>query len=435
MQPDQLTHHQQGCTPPAQSMDPACADATPPLQRAERGTQNPLDRIERDLREHIFGQERAIESIVRALNRARLGFAAGNNRRPQAVLLFLGPTGVGKTETARTLARLLHADDRGAFLKIDCSIFSQGHEVSALVGAPPSYIGRDQKPLLNPEIIEQPDSVILFDEIEKGKPELWNLLLQIMEDGEILLLNGGRRVSFRNSIVILTTNVGAQEMVDFLDQRVIGFRTPRTDVEATGRQIYQIGVEALQRVFTPEWINRIDEIVAFRPLSSDILAQVLERMLYESNQQYLRQGIHVELTPAARRYFLEKGFDARFGARPLRQCLLKELDAPLADLIASGGIPRGSKVTVAATGTTAYGQAIEFYYRLAPELKQVAEELRIADEARSSSGRDLAPPSVRLHHSAGRNPTPNSERPREQDREVTAFGQRSLCYPPRRSNS
>lgn len=434
MEPDQPAHHRQVGNTPAISIDPACADATPPLQKAERGTQNPLDPIERDLRGHVFGQERAIESIVRALNRARLGFAAGNNRRPQAVLLFLGPTGVGKTETARTLARLLHADDRGAFLKIDCSIFSQGHEVSALVGAPPSYIGRDQKPLLNPEIIEQPDSVILFDEIEKGKPELWNLLLQIMEDGEILLLNGGRRISFHSSIVILTTNVGAQEMVDFLDQRVIGFRTSRTDVEATGRQIYQIGVEALQRVFAPEWINRIDEIVAFRPLSSDILAQVLERMLYESNQQYLRQGIHVELTPAARSYFLEKGFNARFGARPLRQCLLKELDAPLADLIASGGIPRGSKVTVAATGTIAYGQAIEFYYRLAPELKQVAEELRIADEARYGSGRDLATPSVRLHHGTGHSTTPNPERLREQDREATAFGQRGLLFPPRHHN-
>lgn len=407
----------------------------PSLTRAVRGTQNPLDTIEHKLHQHIFGQDRAIESIVRALNRARLGFTAGNSRRPQAVLLFLGPTGVGKTETARTLARLLQSDERGAFLKIDCSVFSQGHEVSALVGAPPSYIGRDQKPLLNPEIIEQRNSVVLFDEIEKGKPELWNLLLQIMEDGEILLLNGGRRVSFHESIVILTTNVGAQEMVDFLDQRVIGFRTPRTDVEATGRQIYQIGLEALQRVFAPEWINRIDEIVAFRPLSSDILGRVLDRMLYESNQQYLRQGIHVEITPEARSYFLEKGFDARFGARPLRQCLLKELDAPLADMVASGGIPRGSKVTVAATGNTTYGQAIEFYYRAAPELVQVAEELKAADEARRSTNRDLATPSVRLGQSSGRSVRDNTNAEQEQySDEAAAFGPPGLLYPPRRFN-
>lgn len=403
--------------------------------RAVRGTQNPLDLVEQELRQHIFGQDRAIESVIRALNRARLGFAAGNGRRPQAVLLFLGPTGVGKTETARTLARLLHSDERGAFLKIDCSVFSQGHEVSALVGAPPSYIGRDQKPLLNPDVIEQRDSVILFDEIEKGKPELWNLLLQIMEDGEILLLNGGRRVSFHSSIVILTTNVGAQEMVDFLDQRVIGFRTPRTDVEATGRQIYQIGVEALQKVFAPEWINRIDEIVAFRPLASDILARVLDRMLYESNQQYLRQGIHVEMTPDARSYFLEKGFDARFGARPLRQCLLKELDAPLADMVASGGIPRGSKVTVTATGNRTFGQAIEFYYRAAPELKQVAEELQAADEARRNTSRDLATPSVRLGQSSGRSVRDNTTRDQEHlSDEAATFGPPGLLSLPRRFN-
>lgn len=199
------------------------------LKPALRGTLNPLDAIDASLRQQVFGQERAIEAIIRVLNRARFGFTAGNSRRPRATLLFLGPTGVGKTETARCLAHMLRPEG-DAFLKIDCSLFSQGHEVSALVGAPPSYVGRDQKPLLNPDIIEQENSVILFDEIEKGQPELWNLLLQIMEDGEILLLNGGRRISFQKSIVILTTNVGAKEMIDYLDQRTIGFRTDRKSV-------------------------------------------------------------------------------------------------------------------------------------------------------------------------------------------------------------
>lgn len=181
------------------------------MMRAVRGTTNPLDDVEAKLRSTVFGQERAIEALVRLLNRARFGFAAGNSRRPRATLLFLGPTGVGKTATARRMAELLRPDGE-AFLKIDCSLFSQGHEVSALIGAPPSYVGRDQKPLLNPDIIEQDNAIVLFDEIEKGQPELWNLLLQIMEDGEIMLLNGGRRVSFQNAIVVLTTNVGAKEM-------------------------------------------------------------------------------------------------------------------------------------------------------------------------------------------------------------------------------
>lgn len=364
--------------------------------RAVRGNQNPLDIVERKLHAHIFGQNRAIESIIRAMNRAHFGFSAGNNLRPQATLLFLGPTGVGKTETARCLAQLLRPDNE-AFLKIDCSIFSQGHEVSALVGAPPSYVGRDQKPLLNPDIIEQENSVILFDEIEKGQIELWNLLLQIMEDGEILLLNGGRRVSFRQSILVLTTNVGAKEMVDFIDQRTIGFRTPHKDVEATGQQIFQIGFEALQRVFSPEWINRIDEIIAFRPLSSDILRRVLDRMISESNEQYLRHGITVTLTDNAKEYFLQKGYDSRFGARPLRQCMLKNLDAPLADMMASGGIPPGSRVLVDTTGIDRYGQALEFFYESAPELLREAEKLRAAEVGGTASqGKDPQMPSVSL---------------------------------------
>lgn len=364
--------------------------------RAIRGEQNPLDDVEQKLHEQIFGQHRAIESVIRSLNRARYGFSSGNPRRPQASLLFLGPTGVGKTETARRLAQMIRPDG-DAFLKVDCSIFSQGHEVSALVGAPPSYVGRDQKPLLNPDIIEQENSVVLFDEIEKGQTELWNLLLQIMEDGEILLLNGGRRVSFQKTILILTTNVGAKEMVDFLDQRTIGFRTPHKDVESTGQQIYQIGFEALQRVFSPEWINRLDEIVAFRPLSSDILRQVLERMIHESNEQYLRQGVQIELSPEAREFFLEKGFDSRFGARPLRQCLLKHLDSPLADMLASGGIPQGSRVYVVTTGIAKYGEELEFYYEAAPELLQQAERLRAAEVGGDSgSGNDPQMPSVSL---------------------------------------
>ncbi|MCG8349559.1 MAG: AAA family ATPase [Chloroflexales bacterium] len=367
------------------------------MKRATRGTENPLDAVEKKLRDQIFGQERAIESVIRVLNRARFGFSAGNSRRPRATLLFLGPTGVGKTATARCLAQLLRAEGE-AFLKIDCSLFSQGHEVSALVGAPPSYVGRDQKPLLNPEIIEQENSIVLFDEIEKGQPELWNLLLQIMEDGEILLLNGGRRVSFQNSIVVLTTNVGAKEMVDYLDRRTIGFRTTQQDVEATGQQIFQIGFDALQRVFQPEWINRLDEIVAFRPLSSDTLRQVLDLMLEESNEQYLRHGFQVELTLNAKEYLLHKGFEPRFGARPLRQRLLKDLDAPLADLLASGGIPAGSRVIVIATGVDKHGQALEFYYESAPELLRQAEELRAAEVGKSTaSGTDgPQPPSVSL---------------------------------------
>jgi len=342
---------------------------------AQRGTANPLDAIESDLRSAVYGQNRAIESVIRALNRARLGFAAGNGRRPLVNLLFLGPTGVGKSECAKRLAAQLHPEG-GGFLKIDCSLFSQGHEVSALVGAPPSYVGRDQKPLLDPETIETENSIVLFDEIEKGTSELWNLLLQIMEDGEVTLLNSGRVVSFRNAIVIMTTNVGAKEMVDFLDQRNIGFRSTRSDMEATGKHIYSIGFEALQRVFSPEWINRIDEIIAFRPLSSTSMARIFDRMMDEANQQYIVHGIRVDVTPSAKEHILRRGYNPRFGARPLRGRLLKDIDAPLADLISSGGVPEGSRVLVTFTGDRGMGEELTFFFQRSPELEVQGRQQR-----------------------------------------------------------
>jgi ATP-dependent Clp protease ATP-binding subunit ClpA len=348
------------------------------MQRAERGNANPLDSIEADLRAAIFGQDRAIESVIRALNRARYGFGAGNHKRPLANLLFLGPTGVGKTECAKRLAQRLHPQG-GGFLKIDCSLFSQGHEVSALIGAPPSYVGRDQKPLLDPEMIETENSIVLFDEIEKGTSELWNLLLQIMEDGELTLLNGGRSISFRNSIIILTSNVGAKEMVDYIDKRNLGFRSTRQDVEATGRQIYQIGFEALQRHFRPEWINRIDEIIAFRPLSSGTLSRIFDRMLDEANDHYRHYGIKVGVTSQTKQHLLHKGYDPTFGARPLRARLMKELDAPLADLLASGGIPQGSQVLVVYNGGEVFGQQLSFYYQ--PDMALAEEARRWREQA------------------------------------------------------
>jgi len=345
------------------------------MQKAVRGNANPLDHLEAYLRETIFGQNRAIESLLRALNRARYGFSAGHANRPRAALMFLGPTGVGKSECAKRIAAVLHPNG-GGFLKIDCSLFAHGHEVSALLGAPPSYVGREQKPLLDPDVIEQDNAVVLFDEIEKGHHELWNLLLQIMEDGEITLLNSGRRVSFRKSVIIMTTNVGAKEMVDFIDRRHIGFTTPARDVEQTGERIYSIGFGALQRVFSPEWINRLDEIIAFRPLNSETVGRVFDRMLKEANEKYLEYGVFVEMTPRARDHVLHQGFNPRFGARPLRNQLLKEVEAPLADLMASGGIPEGSKVLVDVVAGPSGHQDLEFYFEQTPELQALAAKKR-----------------------------------------------------------
>jgi ATP-dependent Clp protease ATP-binding subunit ClpA len=189
-------------------------------------------------------------------------------------------------------------------------------------------------------------------------------------------LNSGRAVSFRNAILIMTTNVGAKEMVDFLDQRNIGFRSTRSDMEATGKHIYQIGFEALQRAFSPEWINRIDEIIAFRPLSSASMARIFDRMVEEANQQYLLHGIRIDVTPSAKEHILRRGYNPRFGARPLRSRLLKDVDAPLADLLASGGIPEGSQVVVAYTGDQGLGEELSFFYQRNHELETTGRQLR-----------------------------------------------------------
>ncbi len=345
----------------------------PTAIKAERGSNNALDTIESYLRQSIFGQDRAIESLVRALNRAQYGFAAGRADRPIAVILFLGPTGVGKTETAKRLARYLHPKG-GGFLKIDCSLFSQGHEIAALVGAPPAYVGRDQRPLFDPEVIGTPNSVILFDEIEKASTEFRHLMLQVMEDGEVTLLNGGQQVSFRESIIVMTTNAGASEMVDFIQGRRLGFSSNRENVERMGANIYSIGFTALQRVFTPEWLNRIDEVVAFRPLSYDTLVLIMEHMLQESNERYLDHGLELVMTNAAKELVLRKSFTPEFGARPLRARLMKEIEAPLADLLASGGIPEGSRIWVDVTGDNEFGRDLAFFYERDEQLLAIARE-------------------------------------------------------------
>ena len=362
-------------------MDDVTAMGVPPTAvRAVRGRDNPLDELTRYLRASIFGQDGAIDSIVRGLNRARYGFSVGRRDRPVAVLLFLGPTGVGKTETARRLAHYLHPEGDG-LLKIDCSLFSQGHEVAALVGAPPAYVGRDQRPLFDTEVIERPNSVVLFDEIEKASSEFRHLMLQIMEDGEVTLLNGGRRVDFRQSIIIMTSNVGARDMMNYIQGRRLGFGAAPRAACGVGETIHSIGVSALRKAFTPEWLNRIDEIVTFRPLEAETLAAVLDRMLAEANEQYLRHGLRVRLTARARGALLADGYAPEFGARPLRARLMQAIEAPLADLLASGGVPEGCDVWADAAPTPQAEQGLAFYYAPNDALLAVAREYRLREAA------------------------------------------------------
>ncbi len=205
-------------------------------------------------------------------------------------------------------------------------------------------------------------------------------MLQIMEDGEITLLNGGQRVNFRNSIVIMTTNAGAREMVDYIQGRRLGFASRAETAERMGANIYTIGSEALQKVFSPEWLNRIDETVAFRPLSYETLRQILDGMIDEANDTYIKQGLRVRMTDTAKQLVLHKAFTPEFGARPLRARLMKEVEAPLADMLASGGIPRGADIWIDATGETEFGRELAIYYQQSDELVAMAREHEAAAE-------------------------------------------------------
>lgn len=312
---------------------------------AELGQERPLAYIEDGLNEEIIGQPAAIESLVTALYRENFR----NPNRPIAVLMFLGPTGVGKSETAKVLSRLLQGDD-SALVAINCSEISENHRVSALLGASPEYVGREQEPLLDRKKIETPRSVVLFDEIEKGAPALRDLLLQICDEGEVTLLKDGKKVSFRNSFVIITSNIGATEMQKLLNPHQFGLQNGSKG-QPDSRDVENTAIKTLlgSGVLRPELINRIDDKIVFNPLNDNELEQVLESYVNKTNSEYHKQGIHLSMSPELQRELVkscDKGEEDRrvFGARPILHKYRKLVEGIAAKLIASGGIRPGSHI-------------------------------------------------------------------------------------------
>lgn len=354
---------------------------------------NPLSDIEEGLNDAIVGQPEAIKSIVDALSREKIR----NPSRPIANLLFLGPTGVGKSETAKVLAELLHDEYDEAFLKIDCSSYSESHQVNALIGAPQGYVGREQQPFLDPSIIEQEKSVILFDELEKGSEELYDLMLQIMEDGELFLPGTGETVSFKNSIIIMTSNLGASEMMNLLNPKKTGFYTEQTEViSATKEQLDSAVNIALEKHFRPEFINRIDRRVVFESLGDTQLEEVLDRYVKEANERYFYDAkIDFRLSPELRHKLVSSNEKRRqFGARPILRGYDHIVESKLATYLSAGSIPEGSRVyAVAADETDDNPSSVDFYYEpdyeLQRNLKEIEErvrrEMREAREAHTST--------------------------------------------------
>jgi ATP-dependent Clp protease ATP-binding subunit ClpA len=277
------------------------------------------------LKSYIFGQDSAINGLVKAVKRSRAGL--GNPTSPTGSFLFAGPTGVGKTEVARQLAAAMKVN----FERFDMSEYMEKHAVARLIGAPPGYIGFEQGGLLTDAIRKHPYSVLLLDEIEKAHPDVFSILLQVM-DHSTLTDNSGRRADFRNVILIMTTNAGAREM----SERAIGFLG-----DSSGKE-----QKALKNLFSPEFRNRLDSIITFNTLEQDIVEKVVDKMIGELQEQLSEKKVKITLTPAARRYLASHGYEPAYGARPLRRLITKEIGDVLTEEILFGRLHKGGEVRI-----------------------------------------------------------------------------------------
>jgi len=308
-----------------------------PVVKLEEKESEKLLRMEVDLHERIVGQDDAIRLISTCIRRNRAGI--GDPRRPIGSFLFLGPSGIGKTELARALADFLF-DDEDAIVSMDMSEYMERFAVSRMVGAPPGYVGHDEGGQLTEKIRRRPYSVVLLDEIEKAHPDVFNILLQVLEDGR-LTDSLGHKVDFRNTVVIMTSNIGTK---DFSTKGSLGFQ-PSESVSSFETMKERL-LSELRRTFNPEFLNRLDEIVVFHELSEEQISQIVDVMIGRLNKRLKQNGIHLFLTDAARDFLVGKGYDPVYGARPLKRAIQQYIEDPLSEQTLRGRIPRGGRFTV-----------------------------------------------------------------------------------------
>ena len=313
-----------------------------PVEKVRTSEAKLLRNLEKHLGKYLIGQEEAVGKVARAIRRSRSGVAS--SQRPIGSFVFMGPTGVGKTELARVLAREVFGSD-DALIKIDMSEFGEKHTASRLVGAPAGYVGYDDGGKLTDKVRRQPYSVVLFDEIEKAHPDIFQMLLQLLEDGT-LTDSTGRVVSFRNTIIILTSNLGADKIQH---NRSLGFQAKLADEDDTAQQQRRnesYTREALERFMRPELINRFDAIITFRPLTKPEVGKIFDLQIAELNRRLARQSLAVKVLPAAKRRLIAQGYSRTFGARPLRRTIEDELEHRLAEGILAHHYAKGSVLTV-----------------------------------------------------------------------------------------
>jgi ATP-dependent Clp protease ATP-binding subunit ClpC len=308
-----------------------------PVMHLEEHESKRLLLIEAELQKSVIGQNEAIKRIASAIRRSRAGVSSP--RRPMGSFIFLGPTGVGKTLLARKLSQYLFANE-DALVRIDMSDFMEKHNASRLVGAPPGFIGYEEGGMLTEKIRRNPYRVILFDEIEKAHHEIFNILLQVLEEGE-LRDNLGHTVNFRNTVIIMTSNAGVREISK--DSR-LGFSSGSGLMSSV--EIESAAMSELRRIFNPEFINRVDEIVVFNPLSRRQIDEIFDIEFEELSKRLGEHDYHLKINTAARNILVEKGWDPKFGGRPLRRTIQKEIEAPLSELILEGNWAPGSIFTV-----------------------------------------------------------------------------------------
>jgi ATP-dependent Clp protease ATP-binding subunit ClpC len=294
--------------------------------------------LEESIHSRIIGQNEAVNAISRAIRRSRVGLK--DPKRPAGSFIFLGPTGVGKTEVCKALSEILFGDEN-YMIRVDMSEFMEKHSVSKLIGSPPGYVGYDDAGQLTEKIRKKPYSVILFDEIEKAHPDVFNILLQILEDG-ILTDAHGRRVDFKNTVIIMTSNAGADHN---MSNKMLGFSSKDLDVQEAETQKTK-AMEALKSTFRPEFLNRIDEIIIFHKLSNEEIKEITVKMLGEIKKRIISLGVEIDFDEKCVEFLSKEGYDPMYGARPLRRAIQQKIEDSFSLEMLENKIKKDDKVTV-----------------------------------------------------------------------------------------
>ena len=310
-----------------------------PVQRLTEGETKRLARLEKELHKRVIGQEEAVKAVAQAVKRGRVGLKDPN--RPIGSFLFLGPTGVGKTELSKALAEAVFGSEQ-AMIRVDMSEYMEKHSVSKLIGSPPGYVGYDEGGQLSEKVRRNPYSVLLFDEIEKAHPDVFNILLQVLDDGHITDAHG-RKVDFKQTIIIMTSNAGAQAIIE---PKKLGFLSNNDEKQDYERMKSGV-MEEVRRLFKPEFLNRIDEIMVFHPLNKTHIKKIVNIMLKTLEKRCKEQlDIQLKITESVRDFLAEAGFDSKYGARPLRRAIQTKLEDPMANALLEGSIKRGDTVQI-----------------------------------------------------------------------------------------